>query len=459
MATLIPTKCLPKQNWTMNKLFWVLIALGMAMYACTHDPIEDHLDAELRTKLDYTSPTGSYQYYIFPESDDYSAIPNQDVKNPITEEKVALGKLLFHETALAASPAYPISQGTYSCASCHIASSGFTPGAAQGIADGGLGFGENRQKIAGYEGPEVDAQGTRPLSVLNVAYVTNALWSGSFGSFGVNEGTEHIWEGHPFAEINEEGLQGLEAQNIEGLDLHRMEVTAQMLDEYGYRELYDAAFPDFSTEERYGKLATSFALAAYLRTLFAQEAPFQKWLSGDANYLTNQEKRGALLFLGKARCISCHKGPSFNAIEFHCMGTSNLHEQDGIFNTDAEDERNLGREFFTGDPADANRYKVPQLYNLKDYSHFFHGSSKQTIEEVVDFKIKAASENANIQDHELSPFFHPVDMEPSEIEDLIAFLANALHDPNLERYVPEEVLSGNCIPNNDYFSRLELGCE
>lgn len=442
----------------MSKPIGVLAVLALLLFACTHEPLENHLDGELKKKLDFISPTGSYTYYQFPASDDYAAIPNQDNKNPITKEKVALGELLFHESALAASPAYPIGKGSFSCASCHIAASGFTAGRAQGIADGGLGFGANRQKISAYLDEEVDAQGARPLSMLNVAYVTNALWSGGFGSYGVNEGTEELWEDHPFAEVNHEGLEGLEAQNIEGLTLHRMDVTTELLDVHGYRSYFDAAFPEFDASERYNKLTVSFALAAYLRTLFAQQAPFQQWLAGEKEQMTNQEKRGALLFLGKARCTNCHKSPSFNAMEFHALGTSDLFEHPEALNTAEDDPRNLGRAFYTNDPEDAYKFKVPQLYNLKDYDHYFHGSSKPSLAEVVQYKINAQSDHPSLADDALSPFFLPLDLTAEEIEDLTAFLENGLYDQNLDRYVPSEVLSGNCIPNNDYFSRIDLGC-
>ena len=442
----------------MNKTIWVLLLMGTLIYACTHDPIESELDTRLRANLNAISPTGSYEYFQFPASDDFAAIPNQDPENPLTAEKVALGQLLFHETALATNALYPVSEGNYSCASCHIAAAGFTPGTAQGMADGALGFGAHRVKIASYEDDEVDAQGTRPLSVLNVAYVTNTLWSGLFGAGGCNEGTEDLWHVHPDAEINFEGLQGLEAQNIEGLELHRMEINHYLLDQLGYRALYDASFPEIPMLERYTPRTTSFALSAYLRTLFAQKAPFQKWLAGEETRMTNQEKRGALLFLGKANCIKCHNGPSFNAVAFHAIGTSDLYQNHEAINTNSEDARHLGRAFFSGRLEDENRFKVPQLYNLKDYSHFFHGSSKETLAEVLEFKLKAQSENPNVSNEQLSSFFRPVELTETEKEDLLMFLESALYDSYLERYVPEEVLSGNCIPNNDPFSRQELGC-
>jgi cytochrome c peroxidase len=46
----------------------------------------------------------------------------------------------------------------------------------------------------------------------------------------------------------------------------------------------------------------------------------------------------------------------------------------------------------------------------------------------------------------------------SEITQLVDFIENALYDPNLERYVPVEVFSGNCIPNGDAQSQIDLGC-
>ncbi len=443
----------------MNKTLGCLVLFGLFLYACTNDHLDSPYDDQIKEALGRIAPTGTYDYYQFPESGDLAAIPNQEFINPITAGKVELGKMLFHETGLAASAAYPVGQGTYSCASCHIASAGFTPGRPQGLADGGLGFEANRQKLSGYEGNEVDAQGVRPLSVLNVAYVTNTLWSGIFGARGINEGTEEFWDHNPLSEINHLGLEGIEAQNIEGMELHRMEINEEVLDELGYRAFFDACFPEIPVEERYNNTTASFALGAYLRTLFANEAPFQKWLGGQSNALTSAEKRGALLFLGKARCFVCHNGPSFNAVDFHALGTKDLYEHADALNTGEDDQRNLGRGFFTGETEDAFKFKVPQLYNLKDYSHYFHGSSKTTLREVIDYKIKAEAENELVSAEQLSSSFRPIDLTEKENADLLVFLENGLRDPNLERYVPEEVLSGNCFPNNDLFSRIELGCD
>lgn len=441
-----------------KKLILFLCTLIFAA-ACTHDLTDAFsLDEQLASALNGASHTGSYEYFRMPSSIDYPNIPHQEPTNPITAAKAELGKLLFFETGIALRPKYSLSEGTYSCATCHVPEHGFLPGRTQAIADGGWGFADGRQRLNTYAEEELDAQGTRPLTVLNTAYVTNMFWNGRFGATGVNLGTEDVWHLDTLLVVNFLGFEGLEAQHIEALDIHRMDITDKVLDDYGYRPYFDAAFPDWSEEHRYSRDAASFALSAYVRTLMTNEAPFQKWLKGDHGALTAQQKRGALVFVGKANCINCHNSPSFNSMTFHAIGTKDLHET-GAFFTDSQDERNFGRGAFSKKAEDMFKFKVPQLYNLKDYTHFFHGSSKTTIEEVVDFKIAATSENNVVSDDILSPLFQPLTLTEQERLDLIAFLRDGLHDANVQRYVPDEVLSGNCFPNNDPVSRLVIGCD
>ncbi|MCB0376718.1 MAG: cytochrome-c peroxidase, partial [Sinomicrobium sp.] len=254
------------------------------------------------------------------------------------------------------------------------------------------------------------------------------------------------------------GYVGLEAQNIEAFNLHRLEINDHVLDDYGYRALYDAAFSDFAVEERYSPTTSSFAISAFLRSFLANKAPLQDWLKGDKEALTDNQKEGALLFFGKARCFTCHKEPAFNAMNFHALGTPDMYEVGGL-NTGPDDVRNLGRGMFTGKEEDMYRFKVPQLYNLKDYATYFHGSSKTTLREVIDYKIKAQSENPQVSNDRLSPSFRPLELTETEIDQLMDFLENALYDAQMGRYVPDSVLSGNCFPNNDEISRKQLGCQ
>lgn len=448
----------------MNKYLLVTTLLIIFLSACRSDKIQlaTQTDSLLENAVKKFSPTGDLDHFILPQSNDYANIPTSP-ENPITPVKVALGKFLFFETGLGLAPMQEIGEGTYSCGSCHIPSAGFRPGREQGIGEGGVGFGLNGEDrvMSDYYTPEqLDAQGARPLSVLNAAYVTNALWNGQFGGGGINEGTEAVWKEENGTNINHLGLGGLESQNIESFHLHRMVINKDVVDELGYTPYFESAFSDFPEEERYSEKAASFAIAAYLRTLLTNKAPFQDYLKGNKTALTEQEKRGAMLFFGEAKCVTCHSGPSLNAMNFYAIGVKDLYEcGDNIVNTSADDPRNLGRGGFTENPEDMYKFKVPQLYNLKDTPFYFHGSSKTSLEDVVKYFNDGVIENSNVPLSQIPPIFQPLGLDQSEIDDLVAFLENGLHDPDLTRYEPDYILSGNCFPNNDEQSRIDIGCD
>lgn len=280
----------------MRHLLILLVLIFISIIACEPETERSELSQLLVERLNITSNTGDLDYYTFPSSNNYKELPNQDPHNPVTKEKVELGKLLFFETGLAQIPIHESCYETYSCGSCHHQESGFLPGRLQGIADGGAGYGYNgnlRYVVDDYEEHELDAQGNRPMNPLNSGYSTNTLWSGAFGAGGVNEGTEEYWTG--LAEVNHTGYVGLEAQNIEAFALHRLEINDHVLDDYGYRALYDKAFPDFDESERYSPTTSSFAISAYLRSMLANEAPFQKWLRGNRGAMTVDQIQGALV--------------------------------------------------------------------------------------------------------------------------------------------------------------------
>lgn len=447
---------------TLSLKALIFLGLVLLVWACSQDQLANPFDVQLKKRLSKLSPDGTEEYFILPDERDYASIP-QGKGNPITYEKVTLGKLLFYETGLAREAVAARGMNTYSCATCHLPTAGFMPGRVQGIADGGTGFGDNgegRDRFEEYEEGTLDVQGARALSLLNVAYVTNTTWNGKFGANYANVGTENVWgQADETTEINHLGYDGLESQNLEGLDLHRMVVDDYVLDSLGYRPYYNAAFADWPNEERYSKLATSFAISAYLRTLLANESPYQQWLKGDLTAMNDAEKRGALLFYNKAGCYRCHKGPSLSSTEFHALGVNDLYQSGEAYQTDENDKRNFGRGGFTEREEDMYKFKVPSIYNMGDSPFYFHGSSKRSLEDLVDYFNEGVKENPNVPQEQISSFFHPLELTDKEKEDLVTFLETGLRDPNLARYVPEEVLSGNCFPNNDHQSKHELGCQ
>ena len=455
----------------MRKQVLLVICLGLFFASCKKDSFDEgggnsernlQLDTDLTEILSTASNGIGTSHFILPESNNFENIP-QDSKNPITKDKVALGKLLYHETGLALNPMKQLSKGTYSCASCHFASAGFQAGRFQGIAEGGIGFGlngEGRVKGSLYEGSEIDVQPIRTPTAMNGAYQKVMLWNGQFGGTSVNIGTESEWTPETPKETNNLGFEGLETQAIAGLAVHRMDVNPDFFTKYPvYQNLFDQAYPNAEVDERYTIKNAGLAIAAYERTILSNEAPFQKWLRGDELALTDIEKEGAILFFGKANCGNCHNGPALNNMEFHGYGMKNLDDcPEETFKTNNTVGENLGRGGFTKNSNDYYKFKVPQLYNLADSPFLGHGASFRSVKEVVVYKNNGIAESSNVPTSQLADDFVPLNLTDGEVNAISAFLENGLRDPNLKRYEPEILPSGNCFPFNDPLAASELGC-
>ena len=419
------------------------------------------LDDELNDILNEVAGNQGMSFFILPDSDDYNSIP-QDPKNPITTAKVELGKFLYHETGIGLEPMKEVGAQTYSCASCHFASAGFQAGRFQGLGEGGMGFGmngEGRIIHVDYDEISVDAQPIKSPSILNVAYQEALLWNGQFGASGINSGTDYAWtEGTPI-ETNNLGYEGTETQAIAGMGVHRMVSTPEVVQNTGYAPYFDAAYPDLPEEQRYDLERAGLAIAAYERTVLSNEAPFQKWLKGNQLAMTDAEKAGAIVFFGKANCVSCHSGPNLASMEFHAIGMNDLSDlPEQTFMAPDDAPANKGRFSFTGEQEDLYKFKVPQLYNLADSPFYGHGSSFRSIKDVVVYKNNAAQENFDVPATQLADGFVPLKLTEREIDNLTAFLEHGLRDPNLERYEPSVLPTGNCFPNNDDASKNDLGC-
>lgn len=456
-----------------------------ALVGCSSDENETVIEEEepvaptasdlLRTAIESNNPQG-LNAFILPDSDDYANIP-QDPNNPLTREKIVLGQMLYHETALATDGVNSELTGTWSCASCHHAAAGFKAGIPQGIGEGGIGFGvagEGRVLASGFdknsEVPEQvpDLQPVTSPSVLNTAYQEVMLWNGQFGN--VEGGTVNADldpevlspEGTPKAE-NVRGLAGLEIQAIAGTIVHRMNSfdnsVLQTNDEYVM--MFEAAFPDGSEDvlEDAGK-----AIAAYERTLLANESPFQLWLKGDDSAMTSQEILGATLFFGKAGCVSCHNGPALSSAVgasksemFMAVGFADFDPNNSQINGSVSDADARGRGGFTGDAEDDYKFKVPQLYNLSDTNVFGHGASFKSVRDVVAYK-NAGVPQKLIPETQLDTRFQPLSLTEEEIDLITAFLETGLHDPNLGRYVPSALPTQRCFPVADEQAKLDLNC-
>lgn len=419
------------------------------------------LDEQLIQQMEISSYGAGVEYYLLPDSDDFGNIP-QDPNNILTADKVELGKFIYHETAFAVDVKYSGSMKAISCATCHHAAAGFQAGMAQGIADGGTGFGiqgEGRVMDPLCPVDSIDVQETRTPSVLNVAYQKVMRWNGSMGATGSNAGTEAQWVGAALSK-NHLGFEGVETQSIVGLKGHRQNMDPAVIQGTSYKALFDAAFPAVPAVERYTNKTAGLAIAAYSRTVMANKAPFQAWVKGDYTAMTANQKEGALLFFGEAGCYRCHNGPSLATESFHAFGTKDLYQNTSapIYNASIDSIETLGRGGFTGKAMDLYRFKVPQLYNVRDSPFEGHGGSFGSARAMIDYKNKGIAENPNVPTDKLSPMFVPLGLTEDQVDQIADFIDNALHDDYLDRYVPSSLPSGECFPNADVQSKIDLGC-
>ena len=460
------------QKLSLSALMTVALALIAAVTlpscnpsnAINPEPVDKDFQL-LATIIDALGQQG-YANLHMPDPHYLDQIP-QDPANPLTADKVNLGRMLFHETALGMDAVEESGMGTYSCASCHHAAAGFQAGVQQGLGDGGVGFGvrgEGRVISPDYDPATIDRQPMRTPTAMNGAFTPVVLWNGQFGAYGPNVGTEANWtEGTPLA-VNYLGYAGMETQAIAGLTVHRMAPDAEFFDHMPhYVAMFDAAFPDFPEEERYSVETAGLAIAAYERTIMSTEAPFQKWLRGEHHAMTQQQKDGAMVFFGAAKCGTCHNGPGLTDGGFHALG---MPDMPGIADLDAGvdtyglsgTDLALGRGGFTGQDRDKHAFKTPQLYNIKDSPFYGQGGTFYNLKDVISYKVDRECAKPEAQSF-LSADYQAVELTEKQEQDLFMFLADGLYDASLDRYVPGSIPSGNCFPNADPQSSVDLGCQ
>lgn len=255
-------------------------------------------------------------------------IPNLPRDNPLTEERVTLGKALFNETAFSRD-------GTISCASCHVANQAFSDTRALSLG--------------------VDSRaGTRnSMSLFNLAWKTSFFWDGRAAS------------------LREQALMPI--QDHAEMDESLAQVIQKLAANSDYPPLFDAAFgsPEITPEK------LGLAIEQFLLTLTSYNSKFDHALRGKAT-LSEDEKHGFELFMTEyeprtgqvgADCFHCHGGPLFSDHQFHNNGL-----------TPGDDP---GRYAVTKADADRGKFATPSLRNLSRTAPYMHDGRFATIEEVV----------------------------------------------------------------------------
>jgi cytochrome c peroxidase len=187
------------------------------------------------------------------------------------------------------------------------------------------------------------------------------------------------------------------------------------------------------------------AIATYERTLVSFDSPFDQFMAGDANAISDSAKRGWELFNTKARCNLCHALTDsqrdvtvFTDNDFHNIGIGILRHRVGPLAQQAEHELAqghpevvdaaaitsemsvLGRFLITKKQSDIASFKTPDLRNVLVTGPYFHDGSMQSLWDVVDHYNKGDG----VTDPWLDEDMQPLALTEPEIDDVVAFLAS-----------------------------------
>ena len=145
------------------------------------------------------------------------------------------------------------------------------------------------------------------------------------------------------------------------------------------------------------------AIAEFERTLEPGTAPFDRWIDGDAQAISESAKRGFVLFNTKANCFACHSGWRFTDDKFHDIGTTTTDVGRG--RVDKDDEL---MQF---------AFKTPTLRSVALRPPYMHNASEATLRDVMKLY-----EKGGIDRPSRSPLMQPIELTGQERDDLVAFM-------------------------------------
>ena len=414
----------------------------------------------------------------------------------IDDDLANLGRLLWFD------PAHALHRDN-TCAGCHSPTNGFgdTQSIAIGVDNNGL-VGPNRV------GPR--NQRRSPL-VLNTAFYPKLMWNGRFfanpapgrplgdpfsNMFGFTltppEGgqlgyLDHLLQAQAFIPPTElvevagfTGTAGTDLNprfeifdNGRGLNVPladesgfrnhpiREEVVEILNGFQGYRQAFAKIFPEVKHHAQIDYDMFAKAIAEFEFTLTFATAPIDRFARGQHGAMTDAEKRGALVFFGDGKCISCHatggrSAEMFSDFENHVAGIPQLAPVFGrgtsnmIYDGVSEDE-DFGAMQVSGDPSDKYKFRTAPLRNIALAPAFFHNGAFARLEDAIRFHLNPSQEydpstagidrdltrrmGPRIGESYLHPLFRNggINLSESQIVDVTQFVKTGLLDPRAKR--------------------------
>lgn len=252
--------------------------------------------------------------------------------NPLTPEKVELGKELFFDKRLS-------KDGSASCETCHVPEKGWTDGEALSTKVGG---GKNTRHSP---------------TLYNVGYNEHWYWDGR--SETLEKQIEAAWKSQ--------------------LGADPASVAAIVGKIPGYKVQFKTIFKADATAENVVQ-----ALASFVRTIRSGGSPWDKREKGDKAAVDKAAEAGFEVFRNKAGCAACHAPPEYTDHGFHDTGVG--------FD---KPEPDVGRGKIAKDDKLNGAFKTPTLRSVGTHPPFFHDGSKASLEDAVDFMLSGGIKEKN----------------------------------------------------------------
>jgi cytochrome c peroxidase len=402
----------------------------------------------------------------------------QRLGRKIDNQLAELGKSAFHDSLLGLA-------NDNSCAGCHAAPAGF--GDTQSIA-----IGVDNNDIVGPDRTGPRNQRRAPM-VINNAFFPALMWNSRFNSVSGDpfnnsagfqfpfpegfslSGLPHLLTAQAFIPVTERPEMAGFHPSLPGTnDGIRDEVVARLNANAEYRKLFGRIFREVKDGAPITYEMLARAIAEFEFTLTFANAPIDQFARGQRNAMTNDEKRGALIFFGSGNCVSCHavSGQSnemFSDFKMHVAGIPQIAPSvtNVTFDGPGANE-DFGLEQVTGNPNDRYAFRTSPLRNLALQPTFFHNGAFTRLEDAVRYHLDAVGSAANYNPAQagldadlqgaqgpiapvlarISPqLATPVALSNAEFQQLIAFLHGGLQDPratpeNLRKQIPKSLPSG-----------------
>lgn len=298
------------------------------------------------------------------------AITPPPANNPLTMNKVELGKVLFFDPRLSAD-------GKMSCSTCHPPEKAWADGKDFSAKDDG----------------KLNTRNTP--SMYNVGYWTKWYWDGRTPTLEAN--ATAAWTAQ---------MQGKPD-----------EVAAKLAAIPAYKQMFQVAFDAAPSGEN-----IAMALASFLRALHSANSPYDQFMAGNQDVLSNDAKMGYKLFIGDAGCIACHKLPLFTDSLVHNVGigVDEPHKDLGAYGV-----KDKVPEF--DDVKYTSAFKTPSLRNVELTAPYFSDASRKTLKEAVTFMAGGGKDNPH-----KDPGLLDRKLTEAQIDQLVAFLKSLTDNPKFE---------------------------